>query len=223
MARRNKNQSGFTIIELMIATTIFSLILMLCLAGILQITKMYYQGVTTARTQDKAREVVDEIAETLRYSSSTLFPQATPPTDLLVVGPDVLVGASDDTNYLCIGSKRYTYALDRQLKSSSPDSTRKQKAHVLWVDTISSSCTGSIDLTTALTNGKELLSENMRLTRFDIAYNSSSKTYQINIGVAYGDEDLLETSGTTKACKSAFTGTEFCAVSNISLTAERRL
>ena len=37
----DKKQSGFTIIELMISTTIFSLVLMICMAGILQITKIH--------------------------------------------------------------------------------------------------------------------------------------------------------------------------------------
>jgi hypothetical protein len=67
------------------------------------------------------------------------------------------------------------------------------------------------------------LGENMRLTRFDIAYNPTVQTYTVSIGVAYGDDDLLEVSNQTKSCKSAFSGTEFCAVSNISLTVERRL
>ncbi len=220
-------QRGFTIIELMIATTIFSLVLMLCLAGIMQITKMYYQGVTQTRTQEKARTIVDEIAESIRYTpaGSNIVIQGNSGPDPIVVGPEVPYTASDDTNYLCVGSKRYTYAIDRQLKENpSGVPADKQKRHVLWVDT--EACGAPATLTNAVpsASGQELLSENMRLTRFEIVQGSLG-TYIISIGVAYGDNDLLEIGTDTnyKSCKGAFTGAEFCATSNISLTVEKRL
>ncbi|MCA9323504.1 prepilin-type N-terminal cleavage/methylation domain-containing protein [Candidatus Saccharibacteria bacterium] len=225
-------QRGFTIIELMIATTIFSLVLMLCLAGILQITKMYYRGVTLARTQEKARTVVDEIAESIRYTSAgsnIVVQSVSAPIDPLVVGPEVAAGASDDTNYLCVGSKRYTYAIDRILKASpSASASDKHKKHVLWIDTISGACDAPADLTqdAPSATGQELLSENMRLMRFEVSAGVVSGTFNVYVGVGYGDNELLynlTSDGLYKTCEGEFVGAEFCATSSISLTVEKRI
>jgi prepilin-type N-terminal cleavage/methylation domain-containing protein len=227
-----KQQHGFTIIELMISMTIFSLVLMLCLAGIMHITKMYYRGVTQSRVQEKARSVVDEIAESIRYTpaGSSVVLQSSGGPDPIVNGPEVAPTAPDDTNYLCVGSKRYTYAIDRQLKSSpSADTQLKQKKHVLWVDDINGMCNSTVanfGTNTDPLSGQELLSENMRLTIFEVVPGSDVGTFTIRVGVAYGDNDLLEINpvdNSYKSCKNAVAGSEYCATSNVSLTVEKRL
>ncbi|HMT19268.1 MAG TPA: type II secretion system protein, partial [Candidatus Saccharibacteria bacterium] len=119
-------QQGFTIIELMISTTIFSLVLMICLSGIMQITKMYYRGVTQARTRDVARNLIDEIAETVRFTNQDIL------IGPIVQGPQVNINDSS-TGYFCIGPKRYTYAIDRIVKKV-PASNTKEIKHALWVD-----------------------------------------------------------------------------------------
>jgi len=212
-SRLAKKQSGFTIIELMIATTVFSLVLMSTLAGIIQITKMYFQGVALTRTQEVARNVVDEIGESIRFTKEPLIVQP----ELLING-GIGLGASD-TGYFCIGARRYTYAIDRQLKEV-PNTAKKEKRHVLWVDQ-PTSCTGPANLTRGLTDGRELLSENMRLTRFGVKDNGAS--YTIDISVAYGDSDLIVYNDNPVTCESAFAGGEFCGVANLSVSVVRRL
>ncbi len=217
---RSIKQEGFTILELMIATVIFSLVLMMTLAGIIQITKMYFQGTTQIKTQEVARSIVDEISESIRFSKELV----TLPTP--IVGPKIEYddGAGTvnlDTGYICVGTRRYTYAIDRQLKESPKATPTKEKRHVLWVDRPTGGCNDVEDLTLDLTDGKELLSENMRLTRFSVVDNGSS--YTIDVSVVYGDDDLLEYTDDPVTCKSAFTGSEFCGVSNLSVTVVRRL
>jgi len=221
----SNKQRGFTILELMIATTVFSLVLMVTLAGIIQITKMYYRGVTLVNTQEVGRTVIDEIGEAVRFSSESIAYQSGAPGSL-VIGPEVAHNASDDTNYFCLGSKRYTYAIDRQVKRS-PASNTKEKHHALWIDQPPVCDTpANLDIAEPSANGVELLAENMRLTRFDINKVAGvNNAYRINIGVAYGDDDLLSLSqdGLTKTCEGAFYGAEFCAVSNLSVTVGKRL
>ncbi len=212
-----QRQEGFTILELMIATTVFSLVLMVCLAGIMQITRMYYQGVTQVRTQEVSRALIDEIGESIRFSKDP------------IAGPFVDSGASadPDVQHICIGRKRYTYALDRQL-SQNPDAANEQKRHVLWVDQPGGACTSSADLDaedpSGGLGGDELIAENMRLSAFEITELSNvDQLYRINVTVVFGDTDLIEKSDTPVTCKSSFVGSEFCAVATSTLIVGRRL
>jgi len=218
------NKSGFTIIELMIATTVFSLVLMICLAGILQITKMYYRSVTQNNTREVARSVTDEIGEAIRFSSQAIR------LGPAVAGPQIndVSGITPDTGYFCIGDKRYSYAIDRQVKSN-PVANTKQKKHALWVDTLGG-CAGPLILSddNPSPEGRDLVPQNMRL--FDLSIKNVGNTgdvYEISVGVAYGDDDLLfprpQESPTELTCEGAFVGSEFCATTNLTVTVQKRL
>lgn len=217
---KTSQHSGFTIIELLIATTIFSLVLLMAVAGILNITRQYYKGVLQARTQEAARTVVEELGETARYSSGNFQAPL-----IGLSGPDIADG-SPDTDSFCLGSRRYTYAIDRQFVSGTPGA--KQKRHVLWVD---GQCGAAfdpnfLDSVTAATPGRELLSENMRLTQFKVEPVAGlTDTFRITVSVAYGDEDLLEvvSPNTYKTCKVGIRGSEFCTVSTLSVVIGKRL
>lgn len=219
-----ESKSGFTIIELMIATTIFSLVLMICLGGILQITKMYYRSVTQNNTRETARAITDEIGEAIRFSSQAIR------LGPAVAGPEIddLSGTIEDTSYFCIGDKRYTYAIDRQVKSE-PVLNSKQKRHALWVDTIGG-CSGPLNLDdeSPSADGRDLVPENMRLYELSITNSgASSDVYEISVGVAYGEDDLLSPrpagTPTELTCEGAFVGSEFCAVTNLRVTVQKRL
>ncbi len=214
-----RTQNGFTIVELMIATAVFSLVMMIIMASVLQITKMYYRVGTVAKTQEITRTITEEISESIRYSNANIST-----VDMLPApNQDIPIGDTD-TGYFCIGSRRYTYAVDRQLKTENPDTLLKQKAHGLWVDE-PISCTVAADLNDAnLTGGREMLGENMRLVKLDILDVTGTDAYQVQLIVAYGDEDLMELDDDgNKVCKVNVAGAEFCAVSSITVFAEKRL
>lgn len=224
-AGNSSTQEGFTIIELLVATAVFSIVLLIMTSGILQISRMYYQGVLQTRTQDTARSIVEEIGESIRYATGAYL-QGT-----VVSGPNIDPGLGlPDTGYFCLGGRRYTYAIDRQLKSSPAPSTR-QKKHALWVDQPVGGCSGATgpeNLDSPAAGGRELLTENMRLTRFNVAPVSSggvTNGYTIQISVAYGDDDLLYVEGSEpqKRCDPQSGSKEFCAVSTITQTVTKRL
>ncbi len=216
-------QSGFTIIELLIATAVFSVVMLIMSAGVLQISKMYYQGVLQARTQDTSRAIIEEIGESIRYTTGTYLNGSS------TVGPDIAVG-SPDTGYFCLGNRRYTYAIDRQLKAA-PAANTKQKLHALWVDQPVGGCslsTGPENLDAPAAGGRELLSENMRLTRFSVEPVTAGGIpdgYTISVSVAYGDDDLLYREGSElqKRCDPASGGKEFCAISTLVESVTKRL
>lgn len=223
-ARPGQN-SGFTLVELMIATTIFSLVLMLALAGILQITKMYYKAINQTRTQEAARLVIDELSESIKFSKD-VYIEGDVVSDL-----NINPISTDYKGYFCLGSKRYTYAIDRQLKSSDFVSSEKQIPHVLWVDQAVNGCSVDVpDLSNdTLDNGQELLSENMRLTKLEVEQSPlNDDIFNITAHVLYGDSELIrypEPSDTDQrvVCKTATVGGEFCVFSNISVTVKKRL
>lgn len=222
-ASYTKKQQGFTIIELLIATTVFSLVLLMAVSGILHVTRLYYKGVVQARTQETTRTIAEEIGEAARFNPSDLSNLGS-----LVSAVDIPAG-DPDTGFFCIGPRRYTIAIDRQLTTNSPSTVRLQKRHVMWADQPGPpGCTApaDLDLETPTADGREMLAEFMRITHFRITplANAGPGVYKIDIGVAYGDSDLLESdSGAPKTCKIGTSGQEFCAVTSLSVVTERRL
>ena len=186
----------------------------------MQITKMYYRAVTQAKTREAARTIVDEIAESIRFSSQNVIVAPA------VVGPQINLG-STTTSYICVGQRRYTFAIDRQVKDNPLPDTKQQK-NALWLDQ-PTVCSGAADLTlgTPTPDGKSLLGENMRLYELSVSLKDPiERIYEIRVGVAYGDEDLLSvqvTDPTQLTCEGAFVGVEFCATTNYLVTVQKRL
>lgn len=225
------SNKGFTIMELLIATTVFSVVLLICTAALLQIGKLYYRGVTEANTQEVARGVTDDISQMIQFSGATVY--ANHP----VSSPTI-------TNY-CIGNKNYSFVTGKQLVDGSP--AADQSNHVLVVQNLGGAdCTSA---TPASFSGKELMSPNMRLAKFIICSPgdpvsascpvpppANSGIYQVNIRVVNGDSDLLcspslndcNSNNMTNitqpdlACKSK-AGFQFCAVSELSVTVEKSI
>lgn len=256
------SQRGFTIVELMISTVIFSLILLGASAAIVQIGKKYSKGITYARTQEVARSTVDEIAQSLQFTSQSIrvpnYPEVVagsgPAAEYNIYNliyasqlgsnPTVTVdtpGSSvADTFYFCVGAKRYSYVLNKQVQSSN--------SHALWVDEPIAGCAnattmGPADMTQADpsnpstpfpgNNGRELLDRNMRLTELSVAPKDNG-LWMISLSIATGESDLLlytadvdgsgvPTGSGRISCEGSILGSEFCATSEISVNVSKRI
>lgn len=202
---------GFTIIELMIATTVFSLVLLLCSFGLIQIGRTYNKGITSARAQETARTIMDEVSRAIQFSGGTVATTAS--------------GRSDGVPYVfCIDERRYSFVTDRQLKDSPEDNT--QVRHVLVADAYPGCSASSPPL--PLTNNsfvlpagaREMMASNMRLARLDITYLGNN-LYQVAIRVVAGEDDLLDASHNN--CLNVRAGTQFCAVSELTTVVQKRL
>jgi prepilin-type N-terminal cleavage/methylation domain-containing protein len=228
------NQFGFTIVELLIATVVFSIVLVGAMAGFTQIGRLYYKGVVAAKTQEVNRAVIEEISQAIQFNKNTI--RTTLPgggSSLVAGGPDVPVG-NTDTGYFCIGPKRYTYALDRKL-SFNTSLTGKEKRHVMWVDQPINGCAESatgpanLNLTNPCSdgsciNGRELMGENMRLTKLVLA--GTNTLQNISVSVAFGDDENngpLVTESGRRICRGESFIVQFCAISELSTTAYRRV
>lgn len=81
---------GFTIIEVLIATAIFSVVLLVFIFSFVRVSQVFYKGVSMGRVQEAARNTLRSIADDIQFTKST--PSPNPPTD-----------------YFCIADHRYAY------------------------------------------------------------------------------------------------------------------
>lgn len=225
MIKINK-QNGFTIVELMFATVVFSVVLILCLTGLIQVSRVYFKGVTTARTQEAARTLMDEITQAIQFSADLVTISAGP------AGPDVgsATPASGNYRFICVGDKRISFVIDRQQTGVTNEAaTQKTTIHAVWVDNVNSCgqvSPGAVDLSLAnpSAGGREALGENMRLSRLDVGLvDGPAQLWNVRVGVVYGSQDLIEyVDGTTK-CRPSAIGTQYCAFSELSSMIQRRV
>lgn len=209
-------QKGFTIVELMIATTVFAVVLLLCTYGLLEIGRSYYKGVTITRTQETARIIIDDVAEAIQFNGGEV-----------VTDPDG-DGNPEDDGWYCIGNKRYSFEINRQHTDNN---------HALVADSPTASCGGGtgrqdeIDIVPAgglSSSSRELMNTRTRLSRFNIE-RIQDGLYSVTVRVASGDTDVLvdnngdNTPDDPAQCKTERSGSQFCAVSELSTVVQRRL
>lgn len=206
-----QNQAGFTLIELMIATTIFAVILLAATVTLIQVGRMYYKGVITSKTQNAARTITDDITRTLQFSGGTA-PR---------IGP---IAGTPQTWAVCFADKRLSFALNVQ----APE----QINHALWQETVAgpSTCASNpVNLTATNPgglDGKDLLEQHMRLTKLEVTQSpGSAEVYNVTVGVAYGATDLfnLDGLGNPVSCKGTVVGGQWCAISEINTQVFRRV
>ncbi len=237
-----RHEQGFTILELLIATTVVSVVLLLVSVMMINIGNLYYKGITQAKIQDNVRSITDDLSQHLQLSGHA---------------PVFLVSDDTTTHVLCLGDTRYTYILGKQI-GTDPN----QIKHVLWRDTVDTgSCPTPKDddhklfvpnnffLNIALggatqiygastgTSGSELIAPHSRLVDLSV---SPTSPYNVVIKVAYGDDDLLcapslavnscttgsvsnlEIATKDLKCKGQ-QGDSFCATANLTTTVVQRL
>ena len=205
------NSSGFTIIELLVATAVFSVLLLVITFGILQISRVYYKGITESNTQNAARSIMDLMTQSIQFS-----------------GGDVMTTTStpETPQAFCVGNEQFSYVAGMQLIESSESRGDNQTYHSI-VQTTTAGCADP-DPPAGLINspdvpGRELLAPNMRLANLNIDLIEPG-LYRVEVRVIYGDDDLLTNpTGPDATCISETAGTQFCAVSELSTIVRKRV
>ncbi len=201
MFRRNKSQTGFTIVELSIASSAFAVLLLVGLVAFVQTGRSYYKGVTISQTRTISTNILNEISGNIRLSSS-------------VSG---LNTATANRYYYCIGTHRYTFQLFNMVDTSNHDNSTK---FGLLEDTLpgSGGCGNPFDAPVVpLSNPTELLANQMRLLSFSITLIAGhANLYDLSLKVADGvDNSLTATDSPDAQCKTGGGGTQFCAITNL--------
>lgn len=235
MRIRSSTTDGFTLIELLIATTVFSIILLAASATLIQISRLYYKGVITSKTQNVARSVSDDLSRAAQFSSGPFTATE--------------VGGTPTRYVVCIGTTRFTAVRKQGNMGVAPQVSDKipngayntpefpnKIRHVLWQDKIAANeqCTDELPDMKAIDpsppdddfdrEGKELLENNMRLGKFSVSQTPGKPDLlAINIQVVYGDDELLDNPSDPTACKSSQVGGQWCAISDLSSVVYRRV
>ncbi len=207
-----RNQSGFTLLELMIATTIFSVVLLLLSFGMIQIGRTYYSGLNRSQTQAAARNISDTIIQAIQFTDGDI-------TEL-----DLLPSEYTGTKVFCVGSKRFTYDLNK----------KRDATNVFLLDkTPTGPCVPGNLSAPAGPGRQELLADGMRVLQIRLTKSASTPTlYNLSVKIAKGEDDML-TDGTNDAGSTSFqpkdarckqqAGSQFCAISELYTKVQRRI
>src|SRR4030095_5721136 len=189
---QRNNQKGFTSIERMIASVVFASILLLLTMGLLAVSRTYYKGVVTSRTQQVARSILEDVSESIRFNGGAVAPAIVP---------------NGTSNGICAGGKRYSYQLNKQL-----DEAVASQRHVLVVDDFDTCSAGTTaqNMDSATPTGRELMSTRMRLSGFSVTQvGTGTDLWRVTVRVASGENDLLEdtnSDGVLDTCRLARNG-----------------
>lgn len=214
--------AGFTVMELMIATTVFSILLLLSLAGFLQIGQLFYKGVNITRTSDAGNQVISSLREDISFDTGT---------GLITIynSSTIVSGQTYNRHWFCVGQNRYTYLLGSQIDSNNKDvgdplgwyrfALLKDQPGVP-PPACPNPFSGSNSLAT--TKPTELLGDKMRLSNLTITQPANT-LYTLSVHIAYGDDEVL-TSPATAAnvkCQSGANFSRYCFVTDLRTTVRR--
>lgn len=199
-------QAGFTVVELMMSTAVFATVLLVVTIAVLQIGRTYYKGITSSRTQETARAVMDEISQAIQFGGE----------------PEIVAGM------VCAGNKRFSYVLNQQVAGSA-------HALMLETVTSCAGQTPNMTVGKELINTRMRLAA-LSVTSVDTDPSippEDEPLFRVRVRVVTGDNALLEdlldangnpgTDGVLDTCRSVRSGGQFCAASDLSTVVQRRL
>lgn len=197
------NQKGFTIAELMIATLVFSVVLLIATTSIIEVGHTYYKGINEANTQDTARTIMENIGQAIQFGGGTI-------TATQTAQPGTM-------QQFCVGNQQYSYDLGAQLVTGTPGSGQTNASVRV---TNLPACNSS---STPQTGGTELLAPRMRISDLSVTPLTDGTSYRIHVKVAYGDDDLLSNPHGPDALCKGNVGSQFCSTSDISTIVYKRV
>lgn len=202
---KGKNSSGFTITELLLATAVFSTVIIVALAAFLGIGRLFYKGVNMTQNQQTARNILDLVVSDIQSAST----------------PIVVKDSSESRKYICIGSARYIYKIYNPVNLSDHDDTAK---FGLLRDSVpgNSGCADPYDGTNKFppNSPTELLANGMRLNAFSVTPDGCQSLCTASIDLATGDDD---SSTPAAECNSESASSQYCAKTQLTATASQGL
>lgn len=203
----SSSSRGFTIIELLLATVIFSGVVVVALSGFLTIGRLFYKGVNLSQTQATAQQIVDNVTTDIQ-AASTLW--------------DVAM-ASGNRSYVCVGNSRYIFNLHKVVDVTVHDNTQNFGLLRDKLPGGNNACPNPYDGSSAVApiNPTEMLGNKMRLNSFSVTRTCPTcKLYAINVNLAYGDDSSLDIDPVTNiaSCNSNLASSQYCTVTGLSTT-----
>ena len=212
-------QKGFTVIELMIATTIFSGVLLIITENIISISGNYYQGLIQTQTLNTTKNIIQTLTQDLQLniSSTPIIPDSANRLLWNNTFPPISGNPSDINNYeFCstIGDHVYIYQLGGYVVNGSTTPSSSITGQASGALELYLSPDGCPDINAGSNQWNlskkynftlpnsitafDLVPENMRLVKFDISTIKDKNGYQvpklfkIDVEVAYGDDNSFD-------------------------------
>lgn len=185
----------------MIATMVFSVILLLATSALLQVSRTYFKGVSSSQTQDVAQNIMTTITEAIQFSGGNIQDP--------IKNNGVVQG-------ICVDKLRFSYVPNKSTLEGEPG---------LLVDHLGSSKVCDADLEAQDLSapppllGREFLRPRMRITKLTVKKVPSTNLYRVSLGLAVGEDDQFDGDGN---CKST-AGSQFCATTSLSTLVEKRV
>lgn len=182
-----QNQRGFTVIELLLATTFFSVIIMMVTAGFIQINRSYTRGTIVRNMQNNARVLFEDISRTIRDST-----------------PGGLVYSNTQPYRICVPGIRYGW---NQFNGSgrSTESLPAGTSMVKSYDT--GTCTGAMPANATSPLGENMIVQHMAITPI-VPGNNRTVRFVMVISSPTAE---LTTQGENAQCRTA-QNSQYCDV-----------
>lgn len=224
LTKRQRTSNGFTLVELMVATTMFSIILLLSLAGFLQIGQLFYKGVNITTTADTAKQAITSIKNDISYDTTTAS---------IIISPAQTVDTPQgpvDRYYFCAGPNRYSFIPYRHLDIEDKDTGESfgwYKFRLLKDRLLVPGCPNPFDSGSGApldNTATELLSDKMRISNLTLTPlpSSNDKLYTIDIKIVYGDDSVLQNPNEpTAKCLSGSVYSRYCFATELRTTVRK--
>ncbi len=205
------NSKGFTLIELMISTVVFSSILLIATIAIIYVSKTYVEGQVVIKNQDNSQAILMNLANAIKFDDNS---------NNNIVLPQL--NSSTNNYYFCIGSYEYIYSLNQLFTSNN------QVAGLLQLtNSLSPNCVYPTSIN--IGSSRQLLSQNERVGQLAISQNNN--IYDISLTIGYGNNSVLQTLNTASdpappykyRCVISAFSVSLCAVSSLSTTVTSRI
>ncbi len=206
-----KRQRGFTLVELMIATGVFAVVITLGMYGFIQVNRFYTKSLTIIRTQDAVRNLVTDISNQLQLTTGQYQSAAIAGTNIKMV---------------CIGNKAYAYQLNIIEGGSNHAITSYEVA--------ANTCPTQLPASPPT----HLLRPGVRVLEFNIVPypNSNGPLFNIKISLLYAPKDDDTPAGTDLVqidaadpnnyskwrCTATVKGSQYCSLSTIGTSVYKR-
>jgi prepilin-type N-terminal cleavage/methylation domain-containing protein len=197
-----RRQNGFTIIELLLAMAFFSFILMLVVAGFIQINRSYTRGLTVKQVQNSARSVIDEISSAIRDAE-----------------PGDVLPASSATNppfRLCIGGIRYAWnQANASNNALTTDAFSDTGARISLARTNDGApCNNPIQQQPSGAETVTLLDDTLALQYLNVSRIGTTNSFKISLVLSTANSNDFTGFGLNAAC-TIQTGDQYCDVAKV--------
>ncbi|MGH7234476.1 MAG: prepilin-type N-terminal cleavage/methylation domain-containing protein [Candidatus Saccharimonadales bacterium] len=233
MKVRINSKEGFTIMELMIAISILSIILLISSMVLIGVGNLYSKGEDLANVQDVNRNILENATSTIQFNGTQLNNGV---SSSAITYDYAFGGVNVPTYAYCFGQTRYSFVTGFNLPAGW--------SHLLWLDKMSTqgncsplnisqaspSCSGNSNCVSSQSgSGSELMGANMHLATFNIE-EFNPQLYGISVGIAFGQKGLFISNangpeiinGQNYQCSNS-SGQQYCATSYLTTFATERL